>query len=378
MEAIEAPAQAPPLAVWVTPNAAPLLLDPLRSVFGRNFATSNPWTSEGPAIPILVPADLAPAARDATLMLCARAAPGRAVLVGGTRNKDTLLNAINQLHVFRAVPDDTPAEVVIEAVRQAHGHMTAVLALASESNSLREETYKLDGALADLRRARARLLHTERLSTLGRITSGLIESARQHQQALDDFRLVVQEKATDQELMDLLAFASEGTRSIATLLDEIQAYAQERSQTYTMQDEKLDDLVRHATAFVRFDTLAKMRNLTVETDSNATVHVNRYRIYQVLLNLLRNAMQATEQGDAVNVKTWREGDKAWIEVADTGCGMPEDVQARIFDPFFTTKNDQGLGLGLRITLSTVQTHGGTIECTSEPEKGTSFRISLPC
>ncbi|GMV42100.1 MAG: hypothetical protein AMXMBFR64_38160 [Myxococcales bacterium] len=369
---------APALAVWVTSHATSALLTPLRQVLGRDTALGPPWPEVGPAIPILVPSDLAPGAREATLSLCARATPGRGVLVGGTRNKDVLLDAINQAHVFRALPDGTAPEIVAEAARQAHGHMSAVMALARESVSLRRETQELDDALADLRRARARLLHTERLSTLGRITGGLIESARQHQQALDDFRSVVEQRTNDPELMQLLTFATEGTRSIATLLDEIQAYAQERALTYTMQDESLDDLVRHAAAFVRFDTLAKQRILSVEANSGTTVRANRYRIYQVLLNLLRNALQATDQNDTVSVKTWREGDKAWIEVADTGCGMPPEVKERIFDPFFTTKFDKGLGLGLRITLSTVQHHGGTIDCRSQVGEGTAFRIGLPC
>lgn len=367
-----------PLVVRVAAEAAPTWLAPLQGVLGGDCVAIDDGTVTGPFIPVVVPASLSPGTLGTTRALCGRAAPGRGVLVGGARSKDTLLQAINELHVFRALPDATEPAVVAAAIRSAHAHMTAELTLGRESHILRTQTTRLDAAVVELRRARSRLLHAERLSTLGRIAGGLIESARQHQEAIDAFAGLVTAHETDAELLRLLTFATEGTRSISTLLDEIQAYAQDRQQTYDMHIEALDDLVNHATAFSRFDTQAKLRTMTVECSSGAMVLANRYRIYQVVLNLLRNAVQATEAGDEIHVRTGCEGDRAWLSVQDTGSGMPPEVRARIFDPFFSTKRDKGLGLGLRITLATVQHHGGTITCDSEPGRGTTFRITLPC
>lgn len=366
-----------PLRARLVTESASRWLEPLRELLGPGIAADD-GAARGPFVPVLVADSVAPAGLAAARALCKRGAPGRGVLIGGTRNKDALLPAINELHVFRAIPDSSDPRLIADAIRAAHRHLCEELDLGRQSQLLWTQTARLDQAVTELRKARSRLLHTERLSTLGRIAGGLIESARRHQQAIDDFASRVQSTETDPELLQLLRFATEGTRSIGTLLDEIQSYAQDRQQAYEMRPEPLDDLVEHAAAFSRFDTQAKIRNVTVATTSGATVVANRYRMYQVLLNLIRNAVQATEPGDAIHVATLRAGDHAHIDVRDEGCGMPEEVRTRIFDPFFSTKGDRGLGLGLRITQATIEHHGGAIACTSEPGRGTTFRITLPC
>ncbi|MCH7752051.1 MAG: histidine kinase, partial [Planctomycetes bacterium] len=108
---------------------------------------------------------------------------------------------------------------------------------------------------------------------------------------------------------------------------------------------------------------------------------------QVFLNLIVNAAHAiadtlgddaTEKG-TITVGTRRDGEWAEIFVRDTGTGIPADVRARIFDPFFTTKEvGKGTGQGLAIARSVVvDKHGGTIDCETEPGKGTTFIVRLP-
>jgi len=102
------------------------------------------------------------------------------------------------------------------------------------------------------------------------------------------------------------------------------------------------------------------------------------QINQVVLNLLVNAAQAIETQGRITVRTGCDDAWAWIEVADTGRGMPPDVQKRIFDPFFTTKPvGQGTGLGLSISYDIVRKHGGRIDVHSVPGEGSTFRIWLP-
>jgi signal transduction histidine kinase len=103
------------------------------------------------------------------------------------------------------------------------------------------------------------------------------------------------------------------------------------------------------------------------------------QINQVVLNLLVNAAHAigVERG-RITVRTRAEGDKVWIEVADTGSGIPKEILPRIFDPFFTTKSiGKGSGLGLSLSYGIIQKHHGTIDVQTELGKGTSFRVSLP-
>ena len=100
------------------------------------------------------------------------------------------------------------------------------------------------------------------------------------------------------------------------------------------------------------------------------------QMQQVLVNLIKNAMQAMTQGGTLTLQTGEGADGVWVSVADTGGGIPQEQINRIFDPFFTTKK-QGTGLGLMIVQRIVRAHGGRIELESQVGRGTSFRIWLP-
>ena len=102
------------------------------------------------------------------------------------------------------------------------------------------------------------------------------------------------------------------------------------------------------------------------------------QLNQVFMNLLVNAAQAISQNGTITLRSGFDESHVWVEVADDGCGMPADVQARIFEPFYTTKPvGKGTGLGLSVSYSIVQKHHGNIELKSTPGQGTSFRVVLP-
>ena len=100
------------------------------------------------------------------------------------------------------------------------------------------------------------------------------------------------------------------------------------------------------------------------------------QIQQVLVNLIKNAMQAMTKGGTLVLQTGEGSDGVWVSVADTGGGIPQDRINRIFEPFYTTKA-KGSGLGLMIVQRIVRAHGGRIELESQVGRGTTFRIWLP-
>ena len=102
------------------------------------------------------------------------------------------------------------------------------------------------------------------------------------------------------------------------------------------------------------------------------------QINQVFMNLLVNAGQAIETVGTITLRSGHAGRYVWIEIEDTGIGIPPAVQQRMFEPFFTTKPvGQGTGLGLSISWDIIERHGGTIHADSTTGRGTCFRISLP-
>jgi signal transduction histidine kinase len=104
-------------------------------------------------------------------------------------------------------------------------------------------------------------------------------------------------------------------------------------------------------------------------------------VKQILYNLIRNAIQASPSGEAVVVRAERLGREIAVSVADRGSGIPPDVAPRIFDPFFTTKQagpDGGMGLGLSVSRSLIESMGGRIDVVSEEGHGSVFTAIFPC
>ncbi|WP_175731519.1 histidine kinase [Burkholderia ambifaria] len=102
------------------------------------------------------------------------------------------------------------------------------------------------------------------------------------------------------------------------------------------------------------------------------------QLNQVFMNLLVNAAHAIPDRGVITIRTSSDDEQVSIAISDTGTGMTPDIVRRIFDPFFTTKPvGQGTGLGLSVSHGIVERHRGTIDVTSEPGRGTTFRIRLP-
>jgi len=129
---------------------------------------------------------------------------------------------------------------------------------------------------------------------------------------------------------------------------------------------------------------AKGLELTRQIDANipAVLIGDRQRLYEILVNLVSNAIKFTAQG-SVHIRAQRHGAEQWLlEVVDTGRGIPQEAQAYIFEPFrrvddSATRGDTGVGLGLSIVKQLVQLMGGEITLSSELNRGSTFTIVLP-
>jgi PAS domain S-box-containing protein len=139
----------------------------------------------------------------------------------------------------------------------------------------------------------------------------------------------------------------------------------------------LNDIVR--------DTLALLRPEILNRGQSIEEHLARQlphapldpvQVKQVLVNLIKNAMQAMTRGGVLTVATGVAVDGVWVSIADEGAGIPREQLNRIFEPFFTTKK-KGSGLGLMIVQRIVREHGGLIKLESNVGQGTTFRIWFP-
>jgi signal transduction histidine kinase len=182
------------------------------------------------------------------------------------------------------------------------------------------------------------------------------------------------------EVQQLLAEALEGARRIAQVVKQAQMVSPARPEENGVTD------VRAAAEAViqRLQRELRQRAVLVASfDGHPRVTGDRGRIEQIFTNLLRNAIQSLPEDAAgenqIRVRARQlPSDRVLIEISDTGCGIPAEVQERIFQPFFTTRPiGEGPGLGLSICQGIVTALGGEVSFESEVGRGSTFRVILP-
>lgn len=183
----------------------------------------------------------------------------------------------------------------------------------------------------------------------------------------------------------------ESVERMRRVTDHLRIYAREHAID-TRERVDLRDVVDGALTLT--EAQLRSRGIDLDTaipDDPAVVQGQRFRLEQVLVNLLQNARDAIDERletarqreqpeppARIAIAVYREASCAVLEVADTGAGMDEDTQARMLDPFFTRKApDRGTGLGLSIAHGIVREHGGVLHCRSRLGAGTTFRVDLP-
>ncbi|MBI3646945.1 MAG: HAMP domain-containing protein [Acidobacteriales bacterium] len=142
---------------------------------------------------------------------------------------------------------------------------------------------------------------------------------------------------------------------------------------------ELNEVVRSVLRVFQAQLQAKTQ-ITVQTELDPQLPVisaDPDLLHRVLSNLVLNAIDALPQGGEITVRTQSIGDAVELSISDTGSGLTQEECARLFTPYYTTKQ-HGTGLGLAIVQSVVSDHGGKISVESTQEKGTTFRIELPC
>ena len=149
-----------------------------------------------------------------------------------------------------------------------------------------------------------------------------------------------------------------------------------RRERYNFQPTELagliDDVIKIQTP--HFAQLNIQIEQCIPTDAPPFVTIDRDKIKQALLNLVKNAAEAMAGGGKINIDVSSSEDSVFIDITDTGTGIPLDIDA--FEPFLTTKKD-GTGIGLVIVRQVVVAHGGKISYRSRPGEGTTFHVELP-
>ncbi|MGM0576774.1 MAG: sensor histidine kinase [Myxococcota bacterium] len=302
----------------------------------------------------------------------------RRVLTSDRRDRRDFVRAINEAGLYRFVAKPWSTDALHDVLEGAYAQRRRELAVELLVDDVRARNTQLESARRALEEREAHLLHTERLAVLGRLTDGLAAGIRP---LLEELGAVVERLnrvIEDPDDAELLSLGHQAVGAVWDIVDDINRFSRDGALDLSPEPTDLGDLVRRATRFAALDRLLKRRRLVVEVaDDVPPLRVDPRRLNQVLLNLLRNAAEATEEDDAVHVTLCRDGDSAILTVRDEGLGIPPEVADRVFEEFFSTKGEDGLGLGLALCRRIVRHHGGEISCRSAPGEGTTFVIDLP-
>lgn len=262
--------------------------------------------------------------------------------------------------------------LTISPIRDDAGRIVGISKIARDLTARRARERRLAEVQAEL-------VHVSRLSELGHMVSALAHEISQPLTAMANYR-----SATRQLL------AAGDIEKARTMIERISEQAERarliigRLRALVRKDETHRDIESLGTCIEEARALALIglsEGLKVDihvADDAAEAMIDRIQIQQVLLNLMRNAVEAMAGSPrrALCVTTARVGEMVEIRVADTGPGLPELVRERLFRPFVTTKPD-GLGVGLSVCQSIVEAHGGEISAMDAPGGGTIFRLTLP-
>ncbi|NMG45011.1 ATPase [Aromatoleum toluvorans] len=302
------------------------------------------------------------------------------------------------------------AEIDERLQRMMREHEARIAELARELERERALTAEL---VARVERTQSQLLQSEKMAAIGQLAAGvaheinnpvgfvssnlgslasyverlfgLLAAYEQLEQELppDHAARAQIAKARDaaeidylrEDIPDLLRESADGVARVRHIVNDLKDFS--RADEGEWQEADLNRGLE-STLNVVWNEIKYKAEVVREFGELPKVRCIPAQINQVFMNLLVNAAQAIDTSGTITLRSGASDEEAWIEIKDTGKGMPPDVQARIFEPFFTTKPvGKGTGLGLSISADIVKRHKGALLVDSQPGGGTRFRIVLP-
>lgn len=240
-------------------------------------------------------------------------------------------------------------------------------------------------AEVEARKQRERLAHVARLGTLGEMAAGIAHELNQPLAAIANYtqacqRLTAAGDMDAEELGQVLGRVTAQARRAGDVIQRLRAFV--RRHTPDRRNRNANELIQEILPLVEMDCRSHEVDLSLEFQADLPkVQVDGIQLQQVLLNLTRNAVEAMnacapeERRMVIRTRALND-DEVELAVEDTGPGVPDTMLEQLFEPFFTTK-PEGMGLGLSLSRSIIEAHGGTLRYDSRPETGSMFRIRLP-
>ena len=219
------------------------------------------------------------------------------------------------------------------------------------------------------------LMRTERLSLVGTMANSIIHDLKNPIQALQSCADLISERCSDPSVKSFTKIMRKSVDHMTDMVQELLDFARGQSSLMIERQSAQAVLEELDSQLVRLipDKVHLVREVACCDD----VRVDLGRFVRVLLNLVKNSLEAMPKGGVLRLELIQVGKEAVFRIADTGGGIPADLLPKIFEPFVTFGKSKGTGLGMAIVKSVVDAHGGSIEVRSKVGVGTTVEITLP-
>ena len=281
--------------------------------------------------------------------------------------RDTLDIGTKQVYEVEMVSQDGKLRSVLVSVsplRNEQGVPVGVLGIARD--------------ITERKTLEAQVRDAERLASIGQLAAGVAHEINNPLGGILNCLYNLRKGTlTPGRAEEYTHFMEDGLRRVQKIVRQLLDFSQQHKPELRSTD--VNTLVERVLVLTNHTITAKQLTLHRECEPDLqTLMVDPHMIEQVLMNLVLNAVQATQEGGTITIRTRQQEGVCEIDVEDTGCGIPPEVRSNIFDPFFTTKRTgEGTGLGLSVSLGIVERHGGEMLVESEIDKGTKFTVRLP-
>ena len=250
------------------------------------------------------------------------------------------------------------------------------------------EQLALIGIVRDLterKRIEDILLRSEKLKSMGMITSGIAHEFNNILAIVKGFATQIKKKCgNDEKLEKRVDTIIKATNDGVEIVRRMREYTNLELDNANFVPTDMRLLIKQSIGFTmpRWQNIANANGIHYKIDTDGfskelCIMCNQSELREVLVNIINNALDAMPGGGSLSFHTWAEEKTLFVTISDTGMGMGETVQRNVFDPFFTTKIGVGTGLGMSTAYGIVVRHGGEIEVESEEGKGSRFTIRLP-
>ncbi len=219
------------------------------------------------------------------------------------------------------------------------------------------------------------LMRTERLSTVGTMANSIIHDLKNPIHAIQTCVELITQRHDDPVTKQLVDIMNQSVENMKDMVQELLDFARGQSSLQFERRPAADVMQELDSQLVRM--IPKNVHLVRDVHFCDDVRVDVGRFIRVLLNLVKNSVEAMPQGGVLRLELLQVGNEALFRVADTGGGIPADLLPKIFEPFVTYGKSKGTGLGMAIVKSVVDAHAGAIEVRSKVGVGTTVEITLP-